>query len=113
ATLRARGLNWVEDPSNDDTTYARVRLRRLLPTLAAEGLTPARLTGTCRNLARARATLEGEVAAVLARAVRPHPAGFLDLDPVGLAAAGAEVSLRALGRCLLVIGGRDYAPRLE
>ncbi|HMA16405.1 MAG TPA: tRNA lysidine(34) synthetase TilS, partial [Kiloniellaceae bacterium] len=89
ATLRARGLDWVEDPSNDDDAYARVRLRRLLPALAGEGLTPARLARTCRNLARARAALEVAVAGVLARAVRPDPAGFLDLDPTVLAGAGA------------------------
>jgi tRNA(Ile)-lysidine synthase len=113
ATLRARGLGWVDDPSNHDTAYARVRLRRLLPALEAEGLTPARLARTCRNLARARATLEGEVAAVLAHAVRPDPAGFLDLDPVALARAGDEVSLRALARCLMAVGGGDHVPRLE
>jgi tRNA(Ile)-lysidine synthase len=113
ATLEARGLDWIEDPSNDDSAYARVRLRRLLPVLAGQGLTPARLGGASRHLGRARAALEGEVAAVLARAVRPDPAGFLELDPAVLAGASAEVALRALARCLMAVGGGDFAPRLE
>ena len=113
ATLEARRLRWVEDPSNDDTAYARVRLRRLLPELAGEGMTPARLGSASRHLGRARAALEGDVAAVLARAVRPDPAGFLDLDPAVLAGASGEVSRRALARCLMAVGGRDYTPRLE
>jgi tRNA(Ile)-lysidine synthase len=113
ATLEARGLDWIEDPSNDDSAYARVRLRRLLPALAGQGLTPARLGSASRHLGRARAALEGEVAAVLARAVRPDPAGFLELDPAVLAGASAEVALRALARCLMAVGGGDFAPRLE
>jgi len=113
ATLEARRLAWVEDPSNDDRAFARVRLRRLLPELAGEGMTPARLGSASQNLGRARAALESDVAAVLARAVRPDPAGFLDLDPAVLAAASEEVSRRALARCLMAVGGRDYTPRLE
>ncbi len=113
ATLEARGLSWVDDPSNHDGAYARVRLRRLLPELAGEGLTPARLGCASRNLARARVALEGDVAALLARAARPDPAGFIELDLAMLAAASGEVSRRALARSLLAVGGCDYTPRLE
>ena len=113
ASLFARGLDWVEDPSNADESYARVRLRRLLPALARDGVTAARLAAASRDFGRARAALEGEVAAVLARAARPDPAGFLTLDPAILAAAGPEVAGRALARCLLAVGGGEHAPRLE
>src|SRR5690606_4925761 len=41
------------------------------------------------------------------------PAGFLDLDPAVLAGVSAEVSLRALARSLMAVGGCDYTPRLE
>jgi tRNA(Ile)-lysidine synthase len=111
--LEARGQDWIEDPSNADGAFARVRLRRLLPELADEGMTPARLGSATHNLGRARAALEADVAAALARAVRPDPAGFLDLDPATLRRESAEVSLRALARCLMAVGGCDYTPRLE
>ncbi|MEQ8354679.1 MAG: tRNA lysidine(34) synthetase TilS [Kiloniellaceae bacterium] len=113
ATLEAAGLTWVEDPSNDDGAFARVRLRRLLPDLAGHGMTPARLGHATENLGRARAALEADVAAALARAVRTDPAGFLLLDPAALARESDEVSLRALARCLMAAGGCDYTPRLE
>lgn len=113
ATLEARGLDWIDDPSNDDQAYARVRLRRLLPGLSELGMTAERLAGASRHLGRARVALENAVAALLACAVRPDPAGFLELDPAALAGADAELSLRALARCLTTVGGGDYAPRLE
>jgi tRNA(Ile)-lysidine synthase len=45
--------------------------------------------------------------------VRIDPAGFIELDPAALAAQSEEVSLRALSRCLLAVGGGGYTPRLE
>ena len=45
--------------------------------------------------------------------MRPDPAGFLDLDPQALASESDEVSLRALARCLMAVGGCDYTPRLQ
>lgn len=113
ATLRARGIDWIEDPSNRDPAHARVRLRRLMPALAREGLTAARLAETAGRLGRARAAQERQVARLLARSTNLDPAGFARCDPGLLAAAPAEISLRALARLLTTVGGQDYAPRLE
>ena len=113
ATLKARGLAWIEDPSNRDERHARVRLRRLAPALSAEGLTAARLAATAGRLGRARRALEGQVAALLLGAVRLRPAGYAELEPRPLASAPDELALRALARLIRVLGGQDYAPRLE
>jgi len=113
ATLRARGLDWIEDPSNVDTAHARVRLRRLLPALAEEGLGAGRLAAAATHLGRARAALEGAVAAVLARAARIDPAGYIRLNPRPLLSAEAEVGLRALAHAVMTVGGRPYTPRWE
>jgi tRNA(Ile)-lysidine synthase len=76
-------------------------------------MTAARLGSATQNLGRARAALEADVAATLARAARPDPAGFLDVDPGILRRESDEVSLRALARCLMAVGGSGYTPRLE
>ncbi len=112
-TVKARRHGWVEDPSNDHADFARVRLRRLMPALAREGLSAERLAAACGHLGRARAALEREVAALMARAVRPDPAGFLVLSPKLLARASEEVSLRTLAHCLRTVGGGRYTPRLD
>ena len=113
ATLRARGMDWIEDPSNVDTAFARVRLRQLLPSLAEEGLGAGRLAAAAGHLGRARAALEGAVAALLARAARIDPAGYIRLDAGPLRAAEAEVGLRALAHAVMTVGGRPYTPRWD
>lgn len=110
AMLKDRGQPWIEDPSNRDTAFARVRIRR---TMADGGLDAASLARSAHRFGRARQALEAAVSSLLARSVRIHPAGFADLATAPFAAAPAEVSLRALGRVLTAIGGHDYGPRLE
>jgi len=112
ATLAARGISWIEDPTNRDPAHARVRLRRLWPVLAAEGLSAARLGAAAGHLARARVAIEAAVARLLAGAATVHPAGFILLDPVPLGTAPAEVGLRALSRVLMTVGGAAYGPRM-
>jgi tRNA(Ile)-lysidine synthase len=111
ATLDARGQEWLEDPSNRDRRHLRARLRALRPELDRAGLTPARLAATAVMLGRARAVREAETAALLAGAAAVHPEGYIRLDPERLGRAPAEVALRALGRCLMAVGGGAYPPR--
>ena len=112
ATLMRRKLPWIEDPSNADPAHARVRLRRLMPALAAEGLTAARLAAAAGSLGRARGALDLEVGRTLARTAWVHPSGHAELDPDALCAAPREVGLRALARLLTTVGGLAYPPRL-
>lgn len=113
ATLVERGQPWLEDPSNENSAYARVRMRRLLPVLAADGLEAAQFSTAAGHLSRARAVLDDQVAALLAAAAALFPAGYIRLDSELLRAEPAEVSRRALAHCLVTVGGGNYAPRLE
>ena len=113
ATLRAMGQDWVEDPGNRTTATARGRVREALGLLARDGIAPGRLAATAARLGRARRALEQATADLLAQAVMIHPAGFLRLEATVLAAAPAELRLRALARCLMTISGNTYPPRLE
>lgn len=113
ATLTALGQASLEDPSNRNEKFARVRLRRARDVLGREGLTAERLAATARRLARARQALEPSLARLLALAAMPDPAGFIRMAPAPLAAAPEELGLRALAAVLMAVGGRDYPPRLE
>jgi tRNA(Ile)-lysidine synthase len=113
ATLAARGQGWIEDPSNHDPAFARVRLRLGREILAREGLDERRLAATAARLGRAKAALEPALARLLARAAAPDPAGFVRLDAGVLVAAPAELGLRALAAILTAVGGSQHPPRGE
>jgi len=107
ATLRARRQPWVEDPSNLNTAYARVRVRQWLPALAQAGCDAAHLNGMAETFAARRAEGEDRIAGVLARACSLSPAGHAALDPAPLAAA-PSTTRGALSRVLCTVGGGAY-----
>jgi tRNA(Ile)-lysidine synthase len=113
ATLAAAGRGWIDDPSNRDPAYARVRMRALMPVLAAEGLTAERLGATAAGMARARSALESGVSGAVLAHVRLHPAGYAMLARGALAHLPAEIGLRVMGRLLLAVGGGIHMPRRE
>src|SRR5262249_37064812 len=113
ARLKREGQPWIEDPSNRNAAFARVRVREARAMLAAEGLTAERLVETLRHLGRARQALEAATAGLVARVMSVHPLGFVWLDVVALGRAEAELGLRALAAALVAIGGAHYPPRLE
>ena len=61
-TLR---LPYVDDPSNDDPRFQRVRARQALAVLADLGVTPEALSDTARRLTRARDALVARAVSVL------------------------------------------------
>jgi len=110
--LWARGIEWLEDPMNGEDRFARVRLRKLLPSLEAAGLSSARIAGAAAHLARAREALDTVTAAVLMRIARAQD-GAMHVDRAGLVSAPREVALRALARLLMAVSGQSYRPRFE
>jgi tRNA(Ile)-lysidine synthase len=113
STCAAAGLAWIDDPANRATAFARGRLRAAAAVLGREGLQPQRLVDAARRAGRARAVLEVMTATTLARAVALFPEGYALVDlAVLLGDAPEELALRALGRCLVAIGGGVRQPRL-
>lgn len=110
--LTVRGQDWIEDPANTDCRHTRSRVRAAMPALGDFGATTERLAATSASLGRARNAADEATAALLASAVRLHPAGHAVLDPRVLAAAPRDPGLRALARLLCTVSGAIYMPRL-
>ncbi|MEL6979123.1 MAG: tRNA lysidine(34) synthetase TilS [Pseudomonadota bacterium] len=112
AFCQARGAAWVEDPSNEEDAHLRSRARKALGALAPLGLAAPGLAQTAARMARARAALDAETAALLARASRAQPMlGLVELNAPLLAAAPREIGLRALARSLEWAAGAAFPPR--
>lgn len=72
--LRARGAGWIDDPSNDDPRFDRVRARQMRDQLATLGLTAGRLADTAERM-RAAAEVLARVTADHARPPRDRGPG--------------------------------------
>ncbi len=91
-TLRAAGVAWVEDPSNQDLTQQRARLRAL----RSEGLATEVLVAAATARGRTRLAEERQSAHALARGLRLSPFGYAVLDrPVPAAALANVIAMLA------------------
>ena len=106
ALCEVAGIAFVRDPSNSNPRFARVRLRELLPSLAAEGLDAAAVERLARRMARAEAALEAatDAAAAALWPTRREGEPALTLPRAGLAALPEEIALRLLGRAVAAVG---------
>ncbi len=105
ATVRDAGMDWIEDPSNADTAYERVRMRRLLPRLAEAGITPRDIAASCRRLNRASEALEQWSTSFLSRHLVCHAAhGWGEAPLQLLLELPQEVRLRVLATLLRTFG---------
>lgn len=68
--LRDRGAEWIEDPSNANTAYERVRVRANLAAMAAVGLDPLCFARLAAKLRQRVDALDSAVAELVARAAR-------------------------------------------
>jgi tRNA(Ile)-lysidine synthase len=107
ATLKARGIGWIEDPSNEAQDFERPRLRAARAHLDALGLTSDRLALSAARLSRARRALE-TIAHQFCRqsgAVSVHPCGYVTIDRTRLQEAEEEIGLRVLSHAVTAAGG--------
>ncbi|HWA44732.1 MAG TPA: tRNA lysidine(34) synthetase TilS [Hypericibacter adhaerens] len=112
ATLRAESQGWIEDPTNQDMSFERARLRARLPQLQAQGIDGAEAAATARALGRARARLEDRIAALFAH-VRLDPAGEARFPRALILDQPRPLALQALAWLLQTVGSQDYPPRGE
>ena len=102
AACRAEGIDYWEDPHNQDPRFTRSRVRHVvMPTLEAE-LGP----GVAENLARTAEQLQEDVAALDAAAARAFDAvaGPGGLDVGGLAALDTAVRRRVIRLAAVAAG---------
>lgn len=102
SSLEASGRAWIDDPSNDDPHYERVRTRRAAPTADAATIDAA---------ARQRTSLSAQAADWL----KGHAtAGPGMLVTVSLPASTEKaVSDHALGALVAVLGGKPHRPSAD
>ena len=104
ATLEAAGVNWIEDPSNSDERFERVRWRKVLRVLQSEGIEPAAIGLSAGRLACARKALEAALDQLAAAAVVFTGEERAEVAAPLYDAAPQELRIRLLKRLIERIG---------
>ncbi len=112
-TLRQMQQDWIEDPSNVNTTFQRVRMRNISSILDKEGIGNNRLSETSKNLGRAKAAILDNVSGLAAESVSIYPEGYVTLDREKFLQAPEEIRLRLLSHIFMCVSGKEFPPRLK
>ena len=106
--LRDRGLAWIEDPSNEDPHFERVRTRRALSNMSERQCETLLREQT--ETASARHALEKAVAELIQAHAREVAPGLIRLDGALLDAAATDAGRRAIAILLAFAGGTATVP---
>lgn len=110
--VQDRGLSWIEDPSNENERFDRVRARHLLTGVSTLGLDVDTLADTATRMATAGQVLR-QVARDAADCLAAVQAGDVVLNAERLAALGDETRWRILSESVRRVAGARYRPRLK
>ena len=114
ATCRAAKIEWVEDKSNVSDRYARIRLRKSMDVLEAEGLSVKRVLSLGLRLERARSALEQVTDPAWEKCVIEYNSKLIVFNYKDLLVYPEEIVLRCVMRAIQHFrAGRAYPPRLE
>jgi tRNA(Ile)-lysidine synthase len=109
--LRDGGFRWVEDPSNADTRFDRVRARAELADPVLAGLDVPTLAATAERMAAARDVLwRAAHAAATAHATADH--GAIGFDHAAFVSLPDDTRWRLLAAAVRRVAGLPYRPRL-
>lgn len=113
ASLLESGQTWLEDPSNQNTSYRRVKMRHLLERLVERQLPPEKIANVIGQFSALRQHLAGVVAVFIDRSVRIYPAGYGTASLVLLRKLPVPILERVLIQLTSDLGGKPYPPRRD
>lgn len=108
--LIRRDCDWIEDPSNEDRRYDRIKARQALQALAPLGLDAQSLSTAAANLGEARKALDLQAYAA-ARDIARVECGDVVLERAGFSAQSTEISRRLLVHAIKWVSSTEYGPR--
>lgn len=108
--LTRRGIGWIDDPSNDNDRFTRVKARRALKALSPLGITVETLTSVIDRLSKVQAAVETATRDAALRLCQTQ-AGEVIFDRKIWCGTDQEVQRRLLNASLQWVSGAGYAPR--
>lgn len=112
AYLTGLGVEWIEDPSNRNERFDRVKARHILQALAPLGITADSLGQTIGNLRSTRTSISVALADWARNQVK-QDRGDLLIAVDAFVALPQDFARRVLNAALRWISGADYPPRSD
>jgi tRNA(Ile)-lysidine synthase len=110
--LTRKKVDWVDDPTNENEHYLRVKARKALIALQPLGISVEHLAAVVEHLDFARSALSGATTAVAAK-VTQERSGALHVDLSAFQNLQFELQRRLLNGVVRWMSGEYYAPRAE
>jgi tRNA(Ile)-lysidine synthase len=113
--LVSQNVSWIDDPSNEDIAFERIRVRKAWPDLARAGLSAGALVETARRAGRADFALKQFANDFIERHVRHRALGYAEADLQEFRSQPAEIMVRVLDRLIARYGqgGRAELAAIE
>ncbi len=108
--LERQGGTWVDDPSNDNADFMRVRARRVLMALGPLGITANTLAHSANHLAQVRTALDETLWSAF-DAFGTEVAGAIGFPQAEFLKLPTEISRRFLDRALRRVASAEHGPR--
>jgi tRNA(Ile)-lysidine synthase len=111
--LKSKRVKWVDDPSNDDDSYDRIKMRKAQSALDALGLTIDRLVETTTRMSTARRALERITKSHAHEVTTPTRFGTVKIDIEAFNQLPLELRYRLFAHALKWVSGSIYRPRFD
>lgn len=108
--LNRRGVGWIDDPSNEDLRFDRIKARKIMEVLEPLGVTAAALSKVAQNMNQAREALDW-YSFLSARDMVAIDGGDVVFDSRKFRTLPDEICRRLLIRAISWISGAEYPPR--
>lgn len=112
AYLSAKNVPWVDDPSNEDEGFERVRARRAVAALEELGFDVESFDHSIVNLSLANHAVNDHLKEKAAKIIKEVQGDVL-VDRAGLRRLNPELQRRFMARAFMYISSEEYPPRAE
>ena len=111
--LRFQSIKWIEDPSNDDLKYTRVRARRVLKELETLGIKQRVFLETAQRMDKAKVVLNDAAKEAGKEFLTLRDWGDIEVDKKLFQVKRDETYLRLLAHIIKFISGNVYRTRFS
>ena len=108
------GVSWVEDKSNDDLKFDRVKIRKLIDEISYNSIIKKkRISNIAYHMQRAQNSLKETLLEKSKKIVKISYCGDVLIDMAEFKKISHELQLRLISKSLLWISGKVYKPRIK